>query len=552
MSRRSCVNNADSFCYICGKFTLKKQKNKITHLIKKAYKLYFGCDLGDQDKKWAPHICCISCSRGLRKWLAGSAVCMPFAVPMVWREPKDHTTDCYFCLTQTAGYSSKNKNRIVYPNLPSAIRPVPHSDSLPVPVRVPGNDENETDTDTTNESSEHMQGDSAYEGPSTAPHLITQPELNDLVRDLGLSKNQSELLGSRLQGWNLLKPGTNITVYRNRDKEFIQYFAVDNDLAYCCDVDGLMKCYDHDHKSDEWRLFIDSSASSLKAVLLHNGNQFPSLPVGYGALVKESYETMERLLDLINYGRYKWKICGDLKVISILLGMQSGYTKYCCFICEWDSRARDSHYIVKQWPKRTLQAGVKNVVRKNLVDPQDIYLPPLHIKLGLVKNFVKALDRNGDGFRHLRATFPRVSEAKIKEGIFVGPQIRKLMEDRNFDAVLTDVEKVAWDAVKDVVRNFLGNYRAPNYIQVVDKLLTAYQNLKCNMSLKLHFLHSHLDFFPQNLGAVSDEHGERFHQEIMTIEKRYQGKWIPAMLADYCWTLKRETASTEYKKKLRK
>jgi len=46
-------------------------------------------------------------------------------------------------------------------------------------------------------------------------------------------------------------------------------------------------------------------------------------------------------------------------------------------------------------------------------------------------------------------------------------------------------------------------------------------------------------FFPENLGEVSDEHGERFHQDILAIEKRYQGNWTSSMLADYCWTLKR-------------
>ena len=49
----------------------------------------------------------------------------------------------------------------------------------------------------------------------------------------------------------------------------------------------------------------------------------------------------------------------------------------------------------------------------------------------------------------------------------------------------------------------------------------------CNMSLKIHLLHSHLDFFPKNLGAVSNEHGERFHQEISIMKRRYQGKWNP-------------------------
>ena len=79
-------------------------------------------------------------------------------------------------------------------------------------------------------------------------------------------------------------------------------------------------------------------------MLLHNGNRFPSVPIGYSALVKESYETMNIFLELIKYEQYKWPICGDLKVISILLEMQPGYTKYCCFICEWDSRTRDLHY----------------------------------------------------------------------------------------------------------------------------------------------------------------------------------------------------------------
>ena len=60
------------------------------------------------------------------------------------------------------------------------------------------------------------------------------------------------------------------------------------------------------------------------------------------------------------------------------------------------------------------------------------------------------------------------------------------------------------------------------------------------MSLKNHFLESHLGFFSENLGEVSDEHGERFHQDIMHMEKRYQCKWTSSMLVNYCWTLKRD------------
>lgn len=100
-----------------------------------------------------------------------------------------------------------------------------------------------------------------------------------------------------------------------------------------------------------------------------------------------------------------------------------------------------------------------------------------------------------------------------------------------------------------VSKNFLGNTKSANYKEIVSKLL---QDLGCNMSLKIHFLHPHLDFFPENLGAVSDEHGERFHQDIMAMERRYQGKWSPRMLADFCWTLKRDHLSYNYKRQAKR
>jgi hypothetical protein len=81
-----------------------------------------------------------------------------------------------------------------------------------------------------------------------------------------------------------------------------------------------------------------------------------------------------------------------------------------------------------------------------------------------------------------------------------------------------------------VTKSFLGNHKAENYHQIVSDLLTAYKAMGCNMSLKVHFLDSHLDFFPENLGAVSDE--RHFNQDIYNIEKRYQGKWSLSMLAD--------------------
>ena len=65
------------------------------------------------------------------------------------------------------------------------------------------------------------------------------------------------------------------------------------------------------------------------------------------------------------------------------------------------------------------------------------------------------------------------------------------------------------------------------------------------MSLKVHFLHSHLDYFSENLGAYSEEQEERFHWDIRTMETRYQGRLHVNMMADYCWMLKRDTFTTE-------
>ena len=130
----SCVNSADLFCYVCGEVTAS-QWHSITPLIKKAYDLYFGCKLGDQDKKWVLHIECKSCAIRLGGCINHQGMAMPFAIPIVWREPSNHSSDCYFCLTPpvVSGMNRRKKHRIDYPNIHSAIRPVPHGEDLPMP-----------------------------------------------------------------------------------------------------------------------------------------------------------------------------------------------------------------------------------------------------------------------------------------------------------------------------------------------------------------------------------------------------------------------------------
>ena len=126
---------------------------------------------------------------------------------------------------------------------------------------------------------------------------------------------------------------------------------------------------------------------------------------------------------------------------------------------------------------------------------------------------------------------------------------RKLMKDPEFEKYLNEKELRAWKAFVNVCKNFLGNNRSADYRSHIDELLKAYQALGCNMSHKVHFLHSHLDFFPPNCGAASDEHGDCFHQDIASMEKRYSGKFSSVMLANYCWSVIRETSPDQYRRK---
>ena len=69
--------------------------------------------------------------------------------------------------------------------------------------------------------------------------------------------------------------------------------------------------------------------------------------------------------------------------------------------------------------------------------------------------------------------------------------------------------------LKEDLQILLGNHKAANSQDGVP--LTSHKAMECNMSLKIHFLESRLNFYPENLGEVSDEHGERFHKDILAI-----------------------------------
>ena len=103
----------------------------------------------------------------------------------------------------------------------------------------------------------------------------------------------------------------------------------------------------------------------------------------------------------------------------------------------------------------------------------------------------------------------------------MGPQIRRMLASEELEEQMSDFERNAWQAFRMIVERFLGNHRRDNCAMVVSNLIESYERLGYRMSLKLQFLHSHLDFFRDNLGNVSEELVERFYQDIQVMEKRY-------------------------------
>ena len=147
-----------------------------------------------------------------------------------------------------------------------------------------------------------------------------------------------------------------------------------------------------------------------------------------------------------------------------------------------------------------------------------------------------------------QTSFPKLSDAKIQAGVFTGPQIKVIITWEEFRSHLTQVERESWDCFVAVARGLLGNNKADNYKELAKNMVEAYGSIYCRISLKVHMLDSHLDHFQHNVGAYSEEIGERFHQDILDFERRYQGQYNQSMMGDCIWGLIRENVSLHARK----
>lgn len=218
-----CNKNSDWFCYICGEFEVAKYRRPFSNKLKKVYEDCFGIQITNWNATWVPHTVCGRCHTMLIRWeQTRKQESLKFSKPMIWSAPTN-LKNCYFCMTDVAGFTSTTKHKIQYPNVPSIAKP----------QKILVVEETAT-LEPMDEDEEGMQVDDVYEenssedeeylpdvvGENKDPETFDQLELNDLVRDLGLSKEGSEHLAAVLKKKNLLAKGTSAYFYRDREKEF--------------------------------------------------------------------------------------------------------------------------------------------------------------------------------------------------------------------------------------------------------------------------------------------------------------------------------------------
>jgi hypothetical protein len=122
--------------------------------------------------------------------------------------------------------------------------------------------------------------------------------------------------------------------------------------------------------------------------------------------------------------------------------------------------------------------------------------------------------------------FPNISTAELEEGIFMGTQIREFLES------LIYLERSGWESLKWVCSDFLGRMKSPDFSDGIQTLTNMYKEMGFSLVNLGAFLRSLFDFFPENLGEVSDKQGEHFHQDFNSTEHNCPGFWKDSVLAD--------------------
>ena len=303
----SCRKNPDVFCYLCGEYNIAPNRKPVTSFITPvtsfitmlilALNLFTRIKLGRHTwcAKRTPRLCVgRPMARGVWTlefpWFGGGQQTMSLTATsalLMWLGSTERTG---------AASSILIFNQHIVIVMKSARR---HCDEIPVPIFGELPDISDEDT-----SSFEGHEDEEVALENDAPHPFPQKKLNDLIRDLSFTTDSAELLASRLKEKKVLSDSARISFFRNRHQEYLRFFSSVKDLVYCADIAQLLlKLEVPQYEPKDWRLFIDSSKQSLKCVLLHNGNQFASVPIAHST-TQEKYEAVKYVLEKIGYDQH--------------------------------------------------------------------------------------------------------------------------------------------------------------------------------------------------------------------------------------------------------
>lgn len=253
----------NNFCYICGYFVDSNHRYKFQNhqVAVEEYNKLFNSSY-KSSSGYEPEYICLLCLTKLKlgKTKKNGNHILPFSSPMIWHNQTYHKRDdCYFCKTNTAGFKYKNRQMIQYAEVLSV--------SKPVPLKQLQDEQFQTEKEAKFEDIEPNDPDYLKEAScSRKRHFVSNADYKDLIRDFGLSRRQSEGLGSRLRQWNLVQADFRVTSIRNDDRSLFQeVFKSDTDirnLVHCTNIEQLFCFLNHNYVPEEWRLFIDGSCKS--------------------------------------------------------------------------------------------------------------------------------------------------------------------------------------------------------------------------------------------------------------------------------------------------
>ena len=138
------------------------------------------------------------------------------------------------------------------------------------------------------------------------------------------------------------------------------------------------------------------------------------------------------------------------------------------------------------------------MIRQPLFLREKILLPTLHIKLEPAKQFIKGLKSDSKALSHVQAIFPKLSEAKMKGGIFTGLRIWQMLSSKELEDKMIALERDAWQSLQNVVHRFLGRNKIDKYEDSVDSLLQSWkQDVTKNalLAFSLGFFQTKFDSF---------------------------------------------------------